>query len=212
MLICVTNRQLCRENFLDRVERLARAGPQALLLREKDLEPAAYEQLAGQVQEICLRHGVQLILQQNLAAAKKLAVHRVQVPLTLLGTVSSAADSLSIGVSVHSAAEAKAAQAGGAAYVVAGHVFATSCKPGLPPRGLAFLRQVCQTVDLPVFAIGGISAANIEAVMQCGARGICVMSEAMLCRDPAMMVRDYTRLIARAQANDTGNHSATRSA
>ena len=40
--------------------------------------------------------------------------------------------------------------------MTAGHIYATDCKQGLPPRGLDFLEEVCRAVDIPVWAIGGI--------------------------------------------------------
>ena len=61
-ILCVTSRQLCREDFLARLERIAAARPARIVLREKDLSPAAYRALAGQVLEICRRRGVPCIL------------------------------------------------------------------------------------------------------------------------------------------------------
>lgn len=76
-----------------------------------------------------------------------------------------------VGASVHSPEEAREAQALGADYVTAGHVFATDCKRGLEPRGLEFLRETVNAVSIPVFAIGGISAENVKAVRKAGAAG-----------------------------------------
>lgn len=60
------------------------------------------------------------------------------------------------------------AQALGATYLLAGHIFDTSCKPGLPGRGLDFLAQVCAAVPLPVYAIGGITAETLPGVRRPG--------------------------------------------
>ena len=84
-----------------------------------------------------------------------------------------------IGASVHSPEEALEAEALGADYVTAGHVFATDCKKGAVPRGLEFLRKTADAVSLPVFAIGGISPENIGAVREAGAAGACMMSQMM---------------------------------
>lgn len=86
-----------------------------------------------------------------------------------------------LGTSVHSAAEAVEAEALGASYLTAGHIYATDCKKGLPPRGLHFLKEVCQSVSIPVYAIGGIKldGKQLEEVMQYGAEGGCVMSGMM---------------------------------
>ena len=81
-----------------------------------------------------------------------------------------------IGVSTHSVEDAILAEQQGAGYITAGHVFATDCKKGLPPRGLAFLHEVCQAVSIPVYAIGGITEENMSPCMEQGAAGGCMMS------------------------------------
>ena len=88
-----------------------------------------------------------------------------------------------IGVSVHSADEAAEAERLGASYVTAGHIFATDCKKGVPPRGLEFLRGVCEKVKIPVYAIGGINAENAKSAVGAGADGVCIMSALMKCAD-----------------------------
>lgn len=50
----------------------------------------------------------------------------------------------------------KEAEQLGASYLTAGHIYATDCKRGLPPRGLGFLKEVCREVSIPVYGIGGI--------------------------------------------------------
>ena len=61
-IICVTNRLLCREDLIGRLQRLAEAGPKAIILREKDLAPAAYSALAKQALTVCGEFGVPCIL------------------------------------------------------------------------------------------------------------------------------------------------------
>ena len=56
-----------------------------------------------------------------------------------------------IGVSVHSVEEAIFAEKMGAGYVTAGHIFLTDCKKGLAARGLPFLKNVCESVGIPVY-------------------------------------------------------------
>jgi len=60
-------------------------------------------------------------------------------------------------------------------YLVAGHVFASRSKPGLPPIGIAGLREIVDASTPPVLAIGGISAQNVRAVMSTGAHGVAVI-------------------------------------
>ena len=98
-----------------------------------------------------------------------------------------------IGVSTHTVQEAISAQQNGATYITASHIFATDCKKGLQPRGLGFLKDVCESVSIPVYAIGGISPENIDMVRKCGAGGACVMSGFMECADPLEFIRKFEK-------------------
>jgi thiamine-phosphate pyrophosphorylase len=78
-----------------------------------------------------------------------------------------------IGKSVHSLAETEAARAEGADYLVVGPVFATASHPGRAPLGLEGLKQIVAAAgELPVIAIGGITADRVREVRDCGAYGI----------------------------------------
>ena len=189
MLICVTHRKLCQDDFLLRVQQLAQARPYALMLREKDLDALSYEQLAREVREICEQNEVLLILHHHAAVAARMQHDHLQLSMPELQAYRNELQQMTIGASVHSTSEAVEAQMLGAAYVVAGHVYATDCKQGLPPRGLPFLQQICQAVEIPVFAIGGINQSNLRDTLRCGVKGVCIMSEAMTCPDPAEFVQ-----------------------
>ena len=88
---------------------------------------------------------------------------------------------LKIGVSVHSAEEAREAVRLGTSYLTAGHIFATDCKKGVPPRGLEFLKGICELAPVPVYGIGGIrlDPEQIREVLAQGAAGACIMSQMM---------------------------------
>lgn len=79
-----------------------------------------------------------------------------------------------IGVSTHSLEEVRAAQTGGANFVVFGPVLETESKRMFgEPQGLEKLREIVDEAgDLPVVAIGGISIDNVEACFRAGASGI----------------------------------------
>ena len=184
-LICVTQRSLCSDDFLERIRRLAQAKPQAILLREKDLGEADYEVLAREVQERCAPWGVRLIVRRYVGVARRLGLRQVHLSMEELRQAEPGMlTELQVGVSIHSVEEATEAQALGAAYLVAGHIYTTDCKKKLEPRGLDFLREVCQTVSIPVFAIGGVTAERVPELLACGAAGCCVMSGAMQCSTP----------------------------
>lgn len=184
MVIYVTDRKLCSGDFLERVGWLAKSKPHAIMLREKDLGQKEYEALAGKVKEICEKNGVRLIVNRYIETASKLGIPCVHLSMADLRLHKNRLDSFGrVGASVHSASEAKEAQELGADYLIAGHLFPTDCKKGVPARGLEFLREVCNSVTVPVFAIGGITKDRTEAVMGMGAKGVCLMSEAMTCRN-----------------------------
>lgn len=195
MIISVTNRLLCKGDFIERIEQIAKALPYSIILREKDLLPEEYEQLAGTCLKICNKYKVPLVINSHIAIAKKLEIPNVHLPMKLFLKHSRELDSFkSIGVSVHSLEEAKCAQALGASYLIVGHIFETDCKKGIPPRGLNFMRQVCEAVTIPVFAIGGISLLNASDVLEAGAAGVCVMSQLMTCQKPEEVLKSYHKI------------------
>lgn len=185
-VLCVTDRLLCKEDFLSRIERLACAQPEGIILREKDLSASEYRSLAEAALEICEKHGTPCILHGFADIAIELGAAALHLPLhTLRELPQSKRRSFTVlGASCHGPEEAKEAEALGCTYITAGHVFDTDCKKGLPGRGIGFLKQVCESVTLPVYAIGGISEENAAQVIKAGARGVCVMSGAMTCADP----------------------------
>ena len=71
----------------------------------------------------------------------------------------------------------------GCTYITAGHVFDTDCKKGLPGRGIEFLQEVCDSISIPAYAIGGINSENYNEVKKVGVAGVCVMSGAMTCNN-----------------------------
>ena len=182
-ILCVTNRQLCVGDFLERVAEIADCRPAGIILREKDLPEGDYEALARQVLEICRARNIRCILHTFVPAALRLGADAIHLPLPVLRQLTAAekARFSVLGASCHSVEDAREARELGCTYITAGHVFATDCKKGLPPRGLDFLGQVCRAVDIPVYAIGGISAGNFADILAAGAAGGCVMSGPMAC-------------------------------
>lgn len=191
-LICVTNRSLCKGNFLIQIEKIAKAHPKAIILREKDLTPGAYLSLAKQVVERCEKHRTLCILHSFTDAAKALGCRSAHLPLPILRTMKNEDKQFFrvIGASCHSVEEAKEAEQLGCTYITAGHVFDTACKKGLPGRGLVFLESVCRSVRIPVYAIGGIGKENYAEVKAAGALGACMMSGFMTCADAAEYIKE----------------------
>ena len=194
-ILCVTDRHLCREPFLTRLERIAAAKPAGIILREKDLPEADYRRLAERTLELCRRQAVPCILHSFPDAAADLGAEGLHLPLPLLRALPEGkrAAFRRLGASCHSVAEAREAEALGCTYITAGHIFDTACKAGTPGRGLDFLREVCAAVGIPVYAIGGIAPENFRAVRAAGAAGGCVMSGLMTCPDPAAYLAAFEK-------------------
>ena len=203
-VIAVTNRRLCSRPLTEQVEKICRLHPQALLLREKDLSESEYNLLAQDILNICKRYEVPCILHTYLQTAEQLNCPFIHLPFPVFMECNGKSDHLILespenpygsfreisgktgqflraGTSVHSVDEAVKAQQAGALWLIAGHIYATDCKKGLPPRGTDFLRAVCQAVSIPVYAIGGIrpEETQLQEVMDCGAAGGCIMSGMM---------------------------------
>lgn len=185
-IVTVTNRNLCVRPFLEQMERVCRQKPRAIILREKDLTKEEYYKLAKDVNEICENYKIPLIPHTFLEVARELNIARIHLPLSKFEEASKISkETLSffqtIGVSTHSVEDALLAQKLGATYITAGHIYTTDCKKGLAPRGLTFLKDVCQSVEIPVYGIGGINLdeERIKAVKEAGAAGSCIMSAMM---------------------------------
>lgn len=185
-LIAVTDSASCPRPLPEQIKRLTRLTqqcPQAIILRAKDIDSETYRTLAKSAQQLCTAASLPLILHSDWQLARELGISRLHLPLALLRQMPACerAPFAWLSTSVHSVDEALEAQRLGASVLIAGHIYATQCKAGLAPRGLRFLHEVCNAVQLPVYAIGGIGfdkAQHAELLAQ-GARGACVMSAYM---------------------------------
>lgn len=200
MLFVITSSNLCTENFLSRIDSIAKAKPDRIVLREKQLLSDEYMHLALECKKICEKYNVPFSLNSFYKIAEKIGVSDINIPLSVLEeTPSLVSEFKTVGVSVHSVVEAKKAEKLGASYVIFGHIFPTDCKKDLTPRGTNLLKEVVSSVDIPVLAIGGITKERIPDVMNTGAKGICVMSHFMKCENPYKEISDFKSIIEKVQ-------------
>lgn len=187
-VIAVTNRRLSQRPFLEQIKRVCQLRPEAVILREKDLSETEYAKLAEEVYNITTSYDVRLIIHTYINVARELGINTVHMSLhnmreyrkEFIDNVTKI-NNIKTGCSIHSVEEAVEARNMGASYITAGHVYATDCKKGLAPRGLDFLKNVCDSVDIPVYAIGGINIddGRRKEVKKYGAAGSCIMSGMM---------------------------------
>ena len=191
-IISVTNRKLCKEDFFLRIEKIANSGVSKIILREKDLSPNEYLKLAEECRRICENTSAELIVHTFFHELFEAGFDKIHMPLPLLEENPQIKQKARIlGVSVHSKEQAEKALALGADYLTAGHIFATNCKKGVPPRGLGFLKEICNLSPVPVYAIGGITSENASLATEKGAKGVCVMSGLMECENPNEYVKAF---------------------
>lgn len=184
-VIAVTNRKICDRPFLQQIMRICCNKPRAIVLREEDLGEEEYLFLASQVNMICKIAGVRLILHKYSQAAKTLGIRSVHLPLASLEELNKSGGADydyfdEIGCSVYSVEEARRAERLGADYLTAGHIYPTDDRKD-DAKGIPFLKEVCGAVDIPVYALGGISPNpwQIREVLDAGASGACIMSSMM---------------------------------
>jgi thiamine-phosphate pyrophosphorylase len=149
-------------------------------IREKDLEAHLLLELVRFAVAETRAAGARVLVNDRLdvaLAANAGGVHLGENSLPLEAVTewrrsSGRADFL-IGVSCHSLESARCAARGGADYIFFGPVFATPSKAAFgPPQGIERLREVCAAIGIPVLAIGGISAENMQTCITAGAAGI----------------------------------------
>lgn len=201
----VTNRRLCGGRSLATVVGAAATGGiGAVQLREKDLTAAELLALAREVRRalddtpLLVNVGAGAGEAGALDVARQVDAAGVHLPGEAGGVAGVRAvlgAGALVGRSVHSVAEAQAAEAEGADYLVLGTIFATASKPGRAPAGLALVAEVAGAVALPIIAIGGIDESNVAATLRAGAWGVAVMSTVLTAPDPALAAGRLWRII-----------------
>jgi thiamine-phosphate pyrophosphorylase len=189
-LYLVTDRKLTGgRELVDVVAQALAGGVKAVQLREKDLGGGELFQLAERLKDVCARHRARLFINDRVDVA--LAVDADGVQLGGASMPVGAARSLLgeakfIGASIHTLEEARDAERAGADFLLFGPVYFTPSKAAYgAPQGLKRLKEVVEKISIPVYAIGGISADNVETIGETGARGVALISAIIAAPDPA---------------------------
>ncbi|HWK22858.1 MAG TPA: thiazole tautomerase TenI [Ureibacillus sp.] len=101
---------------------------------------------------------------------------------------------LRIGRSIHSLEEAKQAERAGANYVLYGHCFETDCKKGLVPNGIHTINDMKKALQIPVYAIGGITPNRVHILHELQTDGIAVMSGIFSSPNPHVSALEFSKL------------------
>ena len=193
----ITDRKSARGDLLGTVVGALRGGVDWVQVREKTGPARDLYETARKIILLARENGAGVMINDRIDVALATGAGGVhlagkslppRVARELLG------DRL-LGASVHSIEEAREAVDGGVDYVTFGHVYPTSSKPGMPPRGVLELAEVVESVDVPVLAIGGIDASNVHEVLRTGASGIAVISAVLAAQDPKAVTRELRRAV-----------------
>ena len=186
-LYLVTNRyQDSLECFLEKVDTACRSGVSIIQLREKNLITNQYYQLAKQVKEITDAYQVPLIIDDRLdiclaVDAAGLHIGDDELPVSVARKVLGPEKIL--GVTAKTVKRALEAEEAGADYLGTGAIFPTTTKENAPITLISTLKTICQTVAIPVVAIGGLTSENIDQLIGTGIAGVAVVRDLMQAED-----------------------------
>lgn len=178
-------------------------GATVVQFRDKTLERLPFLETAVRIFNLCYEKDVPLIINDRVEEAISLKAHGLHLGQsdTPIEAVREIVDhNLVIGLSVSSVEEALKAKEKGADYLGVGPIFETPSKAdALDPIGCDTLKAVRAAVDLPLVAIGGINASNIEEVILSGADGIALISAIALADDMVRETKNIKKLIIEAK-------------
>ena len=180
LLYAVTDRAwLGEETLPDQVEKAIKGGTTFVQLREKALDEETFLEEARQLKELCRQYNVPFVINDNVDIALAMdadGVHVGQDDMEAGDVRRKIGPSKILGVSVQTVEQALLAQERGADYLGVGAVFATGSKDDADDVSHDTLQAICEAVDIPVVAIGGISKNNVGQLAGRGLAGIAVIS------------------------------------
>lgn len=180
LLYAVTDRHWLKgQTLYAQVEEAIAGGATFVQLREKQMDEADVLQEAKEIQALCRAHHIPFVINDHVEIAKAIeadGVHVGQSDMEALDVRRLLGEEAIIGVSAETVEQALLAQAHGADYLGVGAVFPTGSKDDAADVSMETLRAICEAVDIPVIAIGGISEDNVGQLAGSGICGIAVIS------------------------------------
>jgi thiamine-phosphate pyrophosphorylase len=191
-------------SHLEIAEAAIRGGATAVQLRMKDAPAGAVLETARRIAARCREAGAAFIVNDRVdvaLASGSDGVHVGQDDLPAAAARALLGAAPFLGVSAATAGEARAAARDGADYLGVGAIYATVTKADAGDAvGLARLREVAASCDLPVVGIGGITVGNAAAVIRAGAAGVAVITAVTMAEDMAEATRLLRQEVDRARA------------
>lgn len=192
-LMLVTDHCSDVDAFCTIVEKALQAGVTVLQLREKTATTRDVYQLALRIKPIARQYNVPLLINDRLDIALAVdadGVHVGQEDLPVAVVRRLIGPDKILGATAATVAAAQTAEREGADYIGSGAMFPTLTKPGKQVLPLNVLAQIKQAVQVPVVAIGGITADNLMTLKITGVDGLAVVSAIMDSADPAAATQE----------------------
>ena len=201
LLYAVTDRAWTGERTLyQQVEAALKGGVTCVQLREKDMDDAAFLREAREIRALCRQYEVPFIVNDNVDVAIACGadgIHVGQEDMAAAEVRRLAGEGMILGVSVHTVEEALEAVQNGADYLGLGAVFPTSTKTDVDQMPNKTLRAICDAVDVPVVAIGGINRDNIGKLSGRGVDGVALVSAIFSADDIEAVCRELRQMSER---------------
>lgn len=182
-LYLVTDRKwLNGRKLTDDLKKAILGGVTTIQLREKNLSNEEFISIAKEVKKVCQNYHIPFIINDNLEVALAInsdGIHIGQNDIPASIVRKQIGPNKILGVSVHNLREAFQAKIDGADYVGVGAIFSTETKNDATNVTLDSLKKICDNIDLPVVAIGGINLDNISKLKNINIAGIAVVSAIM---------------------------------
>lgn len=186
-LYLVTDRKwLNGRKLTDDLKKAILGGVTTIQLREKNLSNEEFISIAKEVKKVCQNYHIPFIINDNLEVALAInsdGIHIGQNDIPASIVRKQIGPNKILGVSVHNLKEAFQAKIDGADYVGVGAIFSTETKNDATNVTLDSLKKICDNIDLPVVAIGGINLDNISKLKDINIAGIAVVSAIMKAND-----------------------------
>lgn len=180
LLYAVTDRRWSdNDTFYNHIEESLEGGVTFLQLREKNLDTDSFFKEAIKIKELCKKYNVPFIINDNVEIALKSnadGIHVGQDDMDVKEVRKLIGKDKILGVSVQTVEQALLAQSQGANYLGVGSIFTTTSKDDAKSVSINTLKEICNAVNIPVVAIGGIDKDNVKQLSQTGISGIAVIS------------------------------------
>ncbi|MCD6257873.1 thiamine phosphate synthase [Candidatus Aerophobetes bacterium] len=203
-LYAITESSLKIEELLEKVKKIIKGGASVIQLREKNLSSKEFLLKAVELKKI-IPSDVTFIINDRIDIALACdadGVHLGQEDIPLSFARGIMGEGKIIGISTHNLKEAKEAKLQGADYIGVGPIFPTSGKKDAgTPKGVKIITAIKNEVKIPVVAIGGISAENVQEVLKAGADGVAVISAIFSQKDVLKATRELYNKIQEFRHN-----------